>query len=188
MEKQTNSATPQAQQPQKKQKRSKVIFVLIFVIIAAIATSAFLGFKYYETQNKLAITTKELNEFKFSLLPTIEKNGSVQTVEEYYSFITDETFVSKYELQLDSNVKLNYRDKVTSAEITAGQYGSRFNIAYIKKATNGKGAGKYCIFFPIIENDPVTDTLKTTIVYVTVDDISANLPSAATGSFVKATP
>lgn len=187
MEKQTVTNKGQQTQVAKKQKKNKVILVLIFVIIAAIATIAVLGFKYYETQNKLSITTNELNEFKFSLLPTIEKNSSVQTLEEYYTFITSETFASKYQLQLDANVKLNYRDKVTSSEITSGQYGNNFNIAYIKKATDGKNAGKYCVFFPIVENNPVTNTSYTTIVYVTIDDISANLPYAATGSFVKST-
>lgn len=187
MEKQTVTNKGQQTQVAKKQKKNKVILVLIFVIIAAIATIAVLGFKYYETQNKLSITTNELNEFKFSLLPTIEKNSSVQTLEEYYTFITSETFASRYQLQLDANVKLNYRDKVTSSEITSGQYGNNFNIAYIKKATDGKNAGKYCVFFPIVENNPVTNTLYTTIVYVTIDDISANLPYAATGSFVKST-
>lgn len=183
--------SPQPQQEKvvttsKKKKTPMVILVLLLIL--AIASATFFGYMYFGTVKQLDTVSTELGEYKLAMLPNIQKNQTIKNVDDYYSFISEGAFPSSYKLELEPNVKLNFRDFTTNYSPLAGEYGSSFPIAYVEKMNSGKHSGQYCIFFAIPYNDVSNTSLTTRIVYVSLNDISAKLPSAATGAFVKVNP
>ena len=170
-------------------KKKTPMVIIIIILIVAIASAFFFGYKYYGAAQQLNTVSTELGEYKLAMLPNIQKNQTIKTVDDYYNFISEGTFPSNYKLELDPSVKLNFRDFTTNSSVIAGEYGSSFPIAYVEKMNSGKHSGQYCIFFAIPYNDVVANTTLTTrIVYVSLNDISAKLPSAATGAFIKVNP
>ena len=179
------SSNQQQAHTRKGGKKGLIIFVTLFLVVS-VGAATFFGFKCFEFKEQINTLSTELGKYQFAVLPNIEKNASISTADQYYDFIAGEDFVSKYNLRLNPDVPLNFRDftSTTSEIVTAGQYGATFPIAYIEKASSGK----YHIYFAVPCTDVITGTLTTRIAYVTLDDISAKLPSAATGEFVKVTP
>lgn len=160
--------------------KSKLASILCITLLSICITSIVWGVKYHQIQNELNATNKELAEFKLSTLPVIEKNTSIKSTDEYFDYVMQDTFVQNYKLKLDSDVKINYRDFKTQELPSAQKYGTEFSIAYIEK----DGSGKHVVYFAVpFTEGPSIQTVK--YMFVTIEEISANLPAPAKGSFVK---
>ena len=99
----------------------------------------------------------------------------------------EDKFVSTYKLKLDGNTKLHFRDCEVLPENLpiAKNYGCEFSIAYVEK--NSEGEHMICFAIPYTDSTPETPCIK--YMYVTVEEISAELPKkAASGEFVKIIP
>lgn len=163
----------------------KKFLKFLFVIVVIIAIGIF-GYKYYNLYNNFSTTNAELAEYKLASLPPIEKNASL-TTDAYFNYILQDKFVANYKLKLDGNTKLHFRDCEIPPENLpiAKNYGCEFSIAYVEK--NSEGEHIICFAIPYTDSTPETPCIK--YMYVTVEEISAELPKkAASGEFVKIIP
>lgn len=165
--------------PKKKKRKRYKVFTLIFAFLftCASVTAVTFGVKYSDSQKQLAVANQALDIQKLATFPQIEKIAAIKSTEDYYAFLMQDEFVVKYKLKLDSSVRLHFRDVKTSETLKAGDFGKAFSIAYVRYENED-----IKIFFSI----PYTEVGNTTgvkYVYVTLSEISAKLPTPATGEF-----